>query len=139
MNPSVRPGQTLGASYAPGDGYLDPPRNVLAYTAASWSPPASRCASGRRSPGSVASGDASTGVETTAGAIDTERVVLTGGPTLAAVGRAAGGRIPAGGARHQVVVTGPHPDFAPGPAADGLRRRVRHLLAARARAACCGG
>jgi sarcosine oxidase subunit beta len=40
-------------------------------------------------------------------------VVLTGGPTLAAVGRAAGGRIPAGGARHQVVVTGPHADFAP--------------------------
>ena len=59
------------------------------------------------------SGDDVVGVETTAGPIDTERVVLTGGPTLAAVGRAAGGRIPAGGARHQVVVTGPHPDFAP--------------------------
>ena len=28
------PGRTLGASYAPGDGYIDPPRNVLAYTAA---------------------------------------------------------------------------------------------------------
>ena len=33
-NPAWRPAQTLGASYAPGDGYLDPPRNVLAYTAA---------------------------------------------------------------------------------------------------------
>ena len=27
-------GMTLGGSYAPGDGYIDPPRNVLAYTAA---------------------------------------------------------------------------------------------------------
>ena len=44
--------------------------------------------------------------------IATERVVLTGGPTLAAVGRAAGVRIPAGGARHQVVVTQAHPDLA---------------------------
>jgi sarcosine oxidase subunit beta len=39
--------------------------------------------------------------------------VLTGGPTLAAVGRAAGVRIPAGGARHQVVVTQPHEDLVP--------------------------
>ena len=34
MNPAMAPGQTLGSSYAAGDGYLDPPRNVLAYTAA---------------------------------------------------------------------------------------------------------
>src|SRR5689334_2953953 len=34
LNPAMATGQTLGASYAPGDGYLDPPRNVLAYTAA---------------------------------------------------------------------------------------------------------
>ena len=34
--PTHRPGprRTLGASYAPGDGYIDAPRNVLAYTAA---------------------------------------------------------------------------------------------------------
>ena len=37
MNPAMAPGQTLGASYAAGDGYLDPPRNVLAYTAALFS------------------------------------------------------------------------------------------------------
>ena len=54
-----------------------------------------------------------TGVRTSAGDIATPRVVLTGGPTLAAVGAAAGVRIPAGGARHQVVVTEAHPDFAP--------------------------
>ncbi|HSS67060.1 MAG TPA: FAD-binding oxidoreductase, partial [Nocardioidaceae bacterium] len=50
---------------------------------------------------------------TSAGDIATERVVLTGGPTLAAVGSAAGARIVAGGARHQVVVTEDHPDLAP--------------------------
>ena len=33
--------------------------------------------------------------------------MLTGGPKLAEVGAAAGARIPAGGARHQVVVTAP--------------------------------
>ncbi len=38
-----------------------------------------------------------------AGAIETERVLLTGGPSLRAVGRAAGLRIPAGAARHTVA------------------------------------
>ena len=62
--------------------------------------------------GLLRDGDRVTGVTTSGGEITTERVVLTGGPTLAAVGRAAGARIPAGGARHQVVVTEPHPDLA---------------------------
>src|SRR3954463_10911543 len=31
LNPAVAPGRTLGSSYASGDGYIDPPRNVLAY------------------------------------------------------------------------------------------------------------
>ena len=47
------------------------------------------------------------GVDTSDGPIDTERVVLTGGPKLAEVGATAGARVPAGGARHQVVVTAP--------------------------------
>ena len=34
LNPSMARGMTMGGSYAPGDGYIDPPRNVLAYTAA---------------------------------------------------------------------------------------------------------
>ena len=34
MNPAMADGRTMGGSYAPGDGYIDPPRNVLAYTAA---------------------------------------------------------------------------------------------------------
>jgi sarcosine oxidase subunit beta len=52
-----------------------------------------------------------TGVETSAGPIATERVILTGGPTLRGVGKLAGGRVFAGGARHQVVVTEPHDAF----------------------------
>ena len=51
------------------------------------------------------------GVDTSAGPIDTERVLLTGGPTLREVGRIAGVRIPAGAVRHQVAVTEPHPAF----------------------------
>jgi sarcosine oxidase subunit beta len=53
-----------------------------------------------------------TAVETSAGTIETEQLILTGGPRLRDVGRALGLRIPAGGARHQVVVSEPHPAFA---------------------------
>ena len=100
----LAPGVTLGASYAPGDGYIDAPRNVLAYTAALIAlgvDVRERCAfTGLRTEsGRVV------GVDTSHGAINTERVVLTGGPKLAAVGARAGGLIHAGGTRHQVVVT----------------------------------
>ncbi|HEX7823465.1 MAG TPA: FAD-binding oxidoreductase, partial [Mycobacterium sp.] len=100
----LAPGVTLGASYAPGDGYIDAPRNVLAYTAALVAQGVDvreRCAfTGLRTEnGRVV------GVDTADGPIATERVVLTGGPKLAAVGTRAGGRIHAGGTRHQVVVT----------------------------------
>ena len=112
LNPVMARGQTLGGSYAPGDGYIDPPRNVLAYAAALFA--AGVTVLERTSfEGLLTSGGAVTGVKTSAGTIMTERVVLTGGPTLAAVGLAAGVRIPAGGARHQVVVTQPHPDLRP--------------------------
>jgi sarcosine oxidase, subunit beta len=101
-------GVTLGASYAPGDGYIEAPRNVLAYTAALTACGVDireRCAfTGLR----TASGRV-VGVDTSAGPIDTEHVVLTGGPQLAQVGATAGARIPAGGTRHQVVVTAPVP------------------------------
>lgn len=104
----LTPGVTLGASYAPGDGYLDAPRNVLAYTAALTATGVDvreRCAfTGLRTTGGRV-----VGVDTSEGPIDTGRVVLTGGPQLAEVGSRAGGRIPAGGARHQVVVTAPLP------------------------------
>ena len=111
MNPALAPGRTRGASYAPHDGYLDPPRNVLAYTAALAScgvevQEHTSFTGLRTRHGQVI------GVETSAGTVGTARVVLTGGPGLAAVGRCAGVRIPSGGARHQVVVTEPHPDLA---------------------------
>jgi sarcosine oxidase subunit beta len=110
-NAAMAPGQTLGASYAPGDGYLEPPRNVLAYTAALFTAGVRVCERTAFT-GLVVEAGHVTGVRTSAGDIATSRVVLTGGPTLAAVGAAAGVRIPSGGARHQVVVTGPHPDLA---------------------------
>lgn len=100
----IAPGVTLGASYAPGDGYIEASRNVLAYTAALTAlgvDVRERTAFN----GLHLSGRRVTGVQTSAGRIDTAQVVLTGGPTLAEVGAAAGGRIPAGGTRHQVVVT----------------------------------
>ncbi|BBX01055.1 sarcosine oxidase subunit beta [Mycolicibacterium moriokaense] len=104
----LAPGVTLGASYAPGDGYIDAPRNVLAYTAALTAcgvEVRERCSfTGLRTAGGRV-----VGVHTSAGPIDTPHVVLTGGPQLGDVGRAAGGRIHAGGTRHQVVVTAPVP------------------------------
>ena len=92
MNPAMAPGQTLGASYSPGDGYIDPPRNVLAYTAAIVAAGV-RVWSGRRSPGCDRRRPRARR-RTSAGDIATSRVVLTGGPTLAAVGRAAGSGSP---------------------------------------------
>jgi len=100
----LAPGVTLGGSYAPGDGYIEASRNVLAYTAALTAlgvDVRERTAF----TGLHLSGRRVCGVQTSAGRIDTDQVVLTGGPTLAEVGVAAGGRIPAGGTRHQVVVT----------------------------------
>ena len=111
MNPAMAPGQTLGASYAAEDGYIDPPRNVLAYTTALLGAGVRVCERTAFT-GLRIEGGRLVGVRTSAGDVATPRVLLTGGPTLAAVGRAAGVRIPSGGARHQVVVTEPHADFA---------------------------
>ncbi len=108
----LAPGVTLGASYAAGDGYLDAPRNVLAYTAA-------LVAQGvdvrehRAFTGLRVEGGRAVGIDTSDGPISADAVVLTGGPDLAAVGAAAGGRVFAGGTRHQVVVTAPLPGVDP--------------------------
>ena len=111
LNPAVARGRTLGSSYAPGDGYIDPPRNVLAYTSALVSSGV-EVHEGTAFTGFETSGADVSVVQTTAGSIATSRLVLTGGPQLAAVGRAAGMTIPSGGVRHQVVVTEAHPDLA---------------------------
>jgi len=111
VNPTLAPGVHLGGTYAAADGWLNPPRNVAAYTAALH-------ASGVevrehttftalvRSPGG-----ALTAVATSAGDIATGAVVLTGGPELAEVGALAGVRVPTGAARHQVAVTARHPSL----------------------------
>src|SRR6476646_8314238 len=78
-------GATRGASFAAGDGYIDAPRNVLAYSAA-------LVALGvdvrqhTAFTGLLVENDIVTGIETGAGPIATDRVVLTGGPDLATVG-----------------------------------------------------
>lgn len=111
-NPTMAPGRTLGGTYFAEDGYITPPRNVLAYTVAMAQAgvdvrEATAFTGLRLDRGGV------THVETSAGPIATDRVVLTGGPKLAAIGALAGVRIPVGGVRHQVAVTEPHPDFEP--------------------------
>jgi sarcosine oxidase subunit beta len=111
VNPTLSPDGHRGGSYLETDGAIDPPRNVRAYALAM-----------HRAGVEVRERTAVTGirlergrvigVDTTSGGIDTERVLLTGGPTLREVGRLAGVRIPAGAVRHQVAVTEPHPAFS---------------------------
>jgi sarcosine oxidase subunit beta len=112
LNPTLAPGLTLGGTFCAEDGYLTPPRNVTAYAVALA---ISGVVIGEHTAftGLVTSGDRATGVETSRGRIDTPLVVLTGGPEMAEVAGLAGVKVPAGGVRHQVAVTEPHPDLDP--------------------------
>jgi sarcosine oxidase, subunit beta len=112
LNPTLAPGLTLGGTFNAEDGYLTPPRNVTAYAVALA---ISGVVIGEHTAftGVVTSGDRVTGVQTSRGRIDTPLVVLTGGPELAEVAGLAGVKVPAGGVRHQVAVTAPHPDLDP--------------------------
>jgi glycine/D-amino acid oxidase-like deaminating enzyme len=112
LNPTLAPGRTLGGTYCAEDGYLTPPRNVTAYAVALTTCGA-EIREGVTFTGLTLADGQVTGVETSAGPISAPLVVLTGGPELAEVGGLAGIRIPAGGVRHQVAVTQPHPDLAP--------------------------
>ncbi|HZB02655.1 MAG TPA: FAD-binding oxidoreductase [Actinomycetota bacterium] len=111
LNPTLDPSAFRGASYAPGDGYVDPPRNVRAYSLAMQRAgvdlrertPFLGIRTGRDG-GPIA-------VETPEGSIATERVLLTGGPKLRAVGDLVGARFFVGAVRHQVAVTEPHEAF----------------------------
>ena len=104
-----------GGSYVASDGAIDPPRNVRAYSLAMQASGVElreRTAfTGLRTASVAGGGLRVTGVETDDGTIDTDRVLLTGGPSLRSVGRLAGLRIPAGAARHTVAVLEPHPAF----------------------------
>jgi glycine/D-amino acid oxidase-like deaminating enzyme len=110
---TLSPDGHRGGSYRDGDGHIDPPRNVRAYSLAIQG--AGVELRERTSfIGLRMSDDLSRviGVETDAGVIDTDRVLLTGGPSLRAIGALAGLRIPAGAARHTVAVLEPHEAFA---------------------------
>jgi sarcosine oxidase subunit beta len=99
-----------GGSYLATDGAISPPRNVRAYSLAMAV--AGVALRERTALTGVTVRDGRVvGVETSAGPIETDRVVLTGGPSLRAVGRLAGLQIPAGAVRHTVAVTEPHPAF----------------------------
>lgn len=111
VNPTLAPGATLGASYCDEDGYITPPRNVSAYTAALV---ASGVAIAERTRFTGVSADGRT-VRTSRGDIAAGRVILAGGPRLAALGALAGIAIPAGGVLHHVAVTEEHPAFADTP------------------------
>jgi sarcosine oxidase, subunit beta len=118
INPTMAPGCTLGASYCDEDGYITPPRNVAAYTAALLSSGvvvAEQTRFGGLSSG--ASGAFGTDVQTSREPVSAGLVVLAGGPQLATVGALAGISIPAGGVRHHVAVTEEHPAFASTPMA----------------------
>ena len=109
---TLAPDGHRGGSYRDGDGHIDPPRNVRAYSLAMQAADVElreRTAfTGLRTDGA----GRVTGVETTAGHIETDRVLLTGGPSLRAIGARCGLRIPVGAARHTVAVLEPHEAFA---------------------------
>ncbi len=104
-----------GGSFIATDGAIDPPRNVRAYSLAMQAGGVElrerTTFSGLQTIATPDGGRRVVAVETDAGAIATERVLLTGGPSLRAVGRRAGVRIPVGAARHTVAVLEPHPAF----------------------------
>ena len=111
LNPTLSPEGHRGGSYAASDGCIDPNANVRAYSLAMQRAKVevrerTAFTGLRRSKRGVV-----VGVDTTAGKIATERVLLAGGPQLRAVGKLAGLRIPVGGARHQVAVSEPHEAF----------------------------
>jgi sarcosine oxidase, subunit beta len=117
LSPTLAPGGYRGASYVAADGWVDPPRNVRAYSLAMAAAGVDlrehttflglRTRAGRKGKHVV------TGVETSTGTILTGRVILAGGPAMASVAKAAGAKAWVGYARHQVVVTEPHEDLEP--------------------------
>jgi sarcosine oxidase subunit beta len=113
---TLSPDGHRGGSFAATDGAIDPPRNVRAYSlamAAAGVELRERTAfTGLRTAPTRDGGTRVVAVETDAGVIETDRVLLTGGPGLRAVGRLAGVRIPVGAARHTVAVLEPYPAFA---------------------------
>jgi sarcosine oxidase, subunit beta len=113
--PTLSPVGHRGGSFIETDGCIDPPRNVRAYSLAMQAAGVELRErtpfTGLRTAPQPGGGTRVSGVETTSGPIDTDRVILTGGPSLRSVGRLAGLRIPAGAVRHTVAVLEPSPAF----------------------------
>jgi sarcosine oxidase subunit beta len=113
---TLSPDGHRGGSFAATDGAIDPPRNVRAYSLAMQAAGVElreRTAfTALRTEPTNQGATRVVAVETEAGVIETERVLLTGGPSLRAVGRLGGVRIPVGASRHTVAVLEPHPAFA---------------------------
>ena len=104
-----------GGSYVETDGWVDPPRNVRAYGLAMQRGGVELregvTFEALRTRAGIGGSRTVTGVQTSAGTIATDTVILTGGPAMQAVATAAGARAWVGYARHQVVVTEPSPEL----------------------------
>jgi glycine/D-amino acid oxidase-like deaminating enzyme len=115
MAMTLGPDGHRGGSYVATDGAIDPPRNVRAYSLAMQAAGVEireRTAfTGLRTERAPGGESRVIAVDTDRGTIETNRVLLTGGPSLRDVGHLAGLRIPAGAARHTVAVLEPHPAF----------------------------
>lgn len=115
LAPSLAAAGHRGGSYLATDGCIDPPRNVRAYSLAMQAAGVElreRTSFDGLHLEPAAGGSRVVGVQTSRGPIAADRVILTGGPSLRAVGRLAGLRIPAGAARHTVAVLEPDEAFA---------------------------
>jgi sarcosine oxidase subunit beta len=109
--PAMAEGGYRGGSYVATDGWIDPPRNVRAYSLAMQRAKVELregvAFTGLRTRGGRKGRRIVTGVHTSAGTIATGAVILTGGPAMASVASLAGARAWVGYARHTVVVTEP--------------------------------
>ena len=120
LSPTLSPHGHRGGSHIATDGHIDPPRNVRAYTqamaAAGVDLREGVAFTGLQTSPLRGGGRRVEAVETSAGLIETERVILSGGPGLREVGRLAGMRIPVGAVRHTVAMLEPADAFdAPQP------------------------
>jgi sarcosine oxidase subunit beta len=109
--PMLAPEGHRGGSFLDSDGCIDPARNVRAYSlalqAAGVEVREGTALTGLRTATGPDGGRRVVGVDTDAGPIEADRVILTGGPGLAEVGRLAGTQVPVGATRHTVCVLEP--------------------------------
>jgi sarcosine oxidase subunit beta len=113
--PQLDPDRILGATYCAEDGAITPPRNVAAYLVAMRD---AGVVLHERTPviGLRMQGSRVTGVVTSKGTVDPERVILAGGVGQGALAALTGGPAPpVGGSRHHVFVTSPAPELDDGP------------------------